>query len=246
MERRLVYFVADVHLGLPERDPAGREARFLDFLDGIPKDARALYLLGDIWDFWYEYRDVVPREGARVVARLINLVDAGVDVVFVPGNHDIWTYSFFESLGIRKVLQPVSEKIGDRTFCLGHGDGLGGSDLFYGLTLKMFRSRFIQRLFSTLHPWIAFRMATAWSGDGRKRHSGYHFRGDESEPLYRFALGRTEDFCIFGHFHQEFDATLPGGRRMIILGDWISGGRPYAVFDAATSSFSLHSGAARP
>ena len=245
MERSLVYFVADVHLGLAEGYPAEREARFIDFLDSIPKDALALYLLGDIWDFWYEYRDVVPREGARVVARLINLVDAGVKVVFVPGNHDIWAYSFFESLGIHKIQQPISEKIGDKTFCLGHGDSLGGSGLLYGLTLKMFRSRFLQKMFSTLHPWLAFRLATAWSADGRTRHSSYHFKGDKSEPLYRFALGRTEDYCIFGHYHQKFDATFPGGRRMIILGDWINGGQPHAVFDAANSSFSLRSAAVR-
>lgn len=246
MERRLVYFAADVHLGLPEGDPAEREARFAAFLDSIPRDALALYLLGDIWDFWYEYHDVVPREGARIVSKLVALVDAGVQVVFMPGNHDIWTYSFFESLGIRKVQQPLSEKIGDKTFCLGHGDGLGGTRPLYGLALKMFHSRFLQRLFSTIHPWLAFRMAKAWSGSGRKRHSGYVFKGDESEPLYRFALGRTEDYCIFGHFHQKFDATLPGGRRMIILEDWIKGGVPYAVFDTATSSFSLHSADARP
>ena len=91
-ERNLIYFVADVHLGLRMQDPAEREARFIDFLKGLPAESmRALYLLGDIWDFWYEYRDVVPRSSARVVAQFIRLMDAGVEVWFCPGNHDIWT-----------------------------------------------------------------------------------------------------------------------------------------------------------
>ena len=94
--RRLVYFVSDVHLGLRTADPVERERRFLSFLDGIPaEETRALYLLGDIWDFWYEYRDVVPREGARVVAKFIALMDEGVQVCFFPSNHDMCCFSFF-------------------------------------------------------------------------------------------------------------------------------------------------------
>ena len=237
--RTLVYFVADVHLGLQAVDPAEREARFVSFLKDIPRDALALYLLGDIWDFWYEYRDVVPREGARVVAELVALVDAGVDVVFVPGNHDIWAYSFFESLGIRKMQQPLSVALGGKTFCLGHGDGLGGGRFGYNLILKVFRSRWAQRLFSTLHPWIAWRLAMKWSESNRKKHVGYHFRGAD-EPLYKFASAQAADYCIFGHFHDKVDMRLPGGGRFIVLGDWIDGGKPYAVFDTATSSFSLY------
>ena len=98
-ERTKVYFTSDVHLGLGTADPAEREERFVRWLKSIQADAKALYLLGDIWDFWYEYRDVVPKEGARVLAQLINLMDNGVEVWFMPGNHDIWCYSFFESLG---------------------------------------------------------------------------------------------------------------------------------------------------
>ena len=241
MERCLVYFTSDVHLGLREGDPAERETRFVEFLKGIPRDALALYLLGDIWDFWYEYRDVVPRQSGQVTARLVALIDAGVQVYFIPGNHDIWTYSYLESLGIQKVEQPYSTQIGGKTFCLGHGDRLGGTGFWYGLALKMFHSKFLQGLFSILHPWLAYRLANAWSSSGRKRHSSYQFKGDESEPLYRFVLGRSEEYCIFGHFHNGFSGDLPGGRRLVILEDWIRGGQPHAVFDAATSSFSLHS-----
>ena len=127
-ERKLVYFVSDVHLGLRTVDPAEREARFIAFLKGLPaQEMRALYLLGDIWDFWYEYRDVIPREGARVVAALIGLMDAGVEVWFCPGNHDIWTYSYFEQLGMHRFEQPYYVTLDGKDFCLGHGDLLGGA-----------------------------------------------------------------------------------------------------------------------
>ncbi len=238
--RSLVYFVADVHLGLRSADPAERERRFLGFLRSLPRErTQALYLLGDIWDFWYEYRDVVPREGARVVAELISLMDSGVEVYFIPGNHDIWTFSFFESLGIHRLEQPVSVRLGDVSFCLGHGDRLGGGAASYNFMLKVFHSRFAQALFSTLHPWIAYRLGQGWSGGSRRSHKAYVFEA-EKEPLYRFALGRTEDYCIFGHFHCSVDMPLQGGRRLIVLKDWIDGGEPHAVFDTATSSFSLY------
>ena len=118
-ERRAVYFVSDVHLGLKVGDPVEREARFVNFLKGIPRGTtRAVCLLGDIWDFWYEYRDVVPREGIRVVSELIQLMDDGIDVYYCAGNHDIWTYRFFEDLGIRKVQQPFFTTFDGKVFCV--------------------------------------------------------------------------------------------------------------------------------
>ena len=115
------YFVSDVHLGLQVADPAGREARFVDFLRGLPQDAEALYLLGDIWDFWYEYRDVVPKGYVRVLAAIQDLITRGVKVYFFQGNHDVWTYSYFEELGMIKLTQPALVEIAGKKFCLGHG-----------------------------------------------------------------------------------------------------------------------------
>ncbi len=243
MSRREVYFVSDVHLGLEFRDPAEREERFLSFLKALPLERmRALYLLGDIWDFWYEYRDVVPREGARVVARLIAIMDAGVEVWFCPGNHDIWTFSFFESLGMHRFEQPGFFSIGGKEFCLGHGDLLGGAPRGYSMMIRLFRNRIAQRLFSLLHPWIAFRIGGGWSNSNRRSHAPYHFRG-ESEPLYRFAesvlRSRHVDFFVFGHLHDAVDMPLGGASRLIVLKDWMDGGWSYAVFDGVT--FSLHS-----
>ena len=242
--RSLVWFVSDVHLGLRTADPAERETRFVSFLKGIPRDSLAVYLLGDIWDFWYEYRDVVPREGARVVAELVALMDAGVTVYFFPGNHDQWCFSFFESLGMKRCAQPQLVEIGGKSFCLGHGDGLGGAGFSYRFLNRVFTSRLARCLFSLLHPWLAFRLGNGWSGNKREAHDRYRFRG-ESEPLYRFAVEQASqvhvDYFVFGHFHDAVDMTLPGGERFIVLKDWIGGGTPHAVFDAAAGDFSVSS-----
>ena len=240
-ERKLVYFVSDVHLGLRTVDPAEREARFIAFLKGLPaQEMRALYLLGDIWDFWYEYRDVIPREGARVVAALIGLMDAGVEVWFCPGNHDIWTYSYFEQLGMHRFEQPYYVTLDGKDFCLGHGDLLGGAKRGYKLMIKVFHNRAAQWLFSLLHPWMAYRFGLGWSNSNRRKHKPYHFRGAE-EPLYRFAEAaardRHVDYFVFGHYHDAVDLTLPGGERLFVLKDWMDGGMPCGVFNG--SSFDL-------
>lgn len=238
-----VYFVSDVHLGLALYDPAEREARFVNFIRNIPRDrVSALYMLGDIWDFWYEYRDVVPRCASRVVAALIDLMDDGVEVWFCPGNHDIWTYSYFESLGMHRFDQPYYTNIGGKEFCLGHGDALGGAKRSYAFMLKVFHCRFLQRLFSTLHPWIAYRIGLGWSNSNRRTHKPYHFRG-EDEPLYKFSLGASKerhvDYFVFGHFHDAVDLELPTGARLYVLKDWMDGGMPYGCFNG--TSFELYS-----
>lgn len=242
-DRREIYFVSDVHLGLRSHDPAEREARFVSFLKSIPRDrAKALYLLGDIWDFWYEYRDVVPRIGARVVAQFISLMDAGVELWFCSGNHDMWSYSFFEELGMKRMQQPHVFEYAGKVFCVGHGDLLGGAKLGYRFLQSLFRNRLARALFSALHPWVAFRFGLGWSSKNRKSHKEYHFRGEE-EPLYRFAKQASEgthvDYFVFGHYHDKVDLELPTGARLVILKDWMGGGEPHACFNG--SSFELHS-----
>lgn len=241
-ERSLVWFVADVHLGLATADPVERERRFVTFLKSVPRNSRALYLLGDIWDFWYEYRDVIPREGARVLAELIALMDAGVQVYFFPGNHDMWCFSFFESLGMKRCTQPQLVEMGGKTFCLGHGDGLGGGSLSYRLLNGMFTSHFFRWMFSLLHPWLAYRFGMGWSGGKRRTHDAYRFKG-EAEPLYKFALEQSSqvhvDYFIFGHYHNAVDMALPTGAHLIVLTDWIRGGSPHARFDVVSSELAV-------
>lgn len=235
--RKLTYFVSDVHLGLDFNDPAGRERRFVEFLRGIHSDsAEALYMLGDIWDFWFEYRDVVPKGYSLVFAELIRLHGEGVRLYFFGGNHDLWTFGYLESLGVKVLEQPYFIEIGGKTFCLGHGDGLGDVPRSYKLMQALFRCRFAQRLFALLHPTIAFWLARTWSETKRKRRkSRYHFRGAD-EPLYKYAdsiaARRHVDYFIFGHYHSPVDLPLPHGGRLIIMDDWLDEGTaPYLYFD---------------
>ena len=242
-ERNEYWFVADVHLAQPATDEPERERRFAAFLRTVPTErVRALYLLGDIWDFWYEYRDVISRSGGRVLAELIRLMNEGVEVWFCTGNHDVWTYSYFESLGMHRFYQPYYVQIAGKDFCLGHGDMLGGAPLGYRLMIWAYNNRVLQRLYSSLHPWIAYRLARKWSLHSRKKHSDHCFRG-EQEPLWKFAVEeasrRHVDFFVFGHYHQAVDATLPGGAKFYVLKDWIKGGMHWAVFNG--SSFELRS-----
>ncbi len=238
--RSLSYFVSDVHLGLDVHDMKDREARFVSFLKSVPPDRTdALYLLGDIWDFWYEYRDVVPRGYVRVFAALIDLMDAGVKVYFFPGNHDAWCYSYFSELGMRVLRQPYISEIGGKIFCLGHGDGLGKGMKLYKLMKWGFNNRFLQAMFSALHPWIAFRLGKGWSRNSRlAKNIPYAFKG-ASEPLYRYceaiASRRRVDYFIFGHYHTSVRLKLPEGSDFVILKDWMESSH-YAVFDGETLS----------
>ena len=245
-ERTLVYFVSDVHLGLDVNDPADRESRFVKFLNSIPKDrTMALFMLGDIWDFWYEYRDVVPKGYVRVFASLMDLMDAGVKVYFFQGNHDIWCYHYFESMGIEILQQPFPLEIGGKVFCLGHGDGLGPGHFWYKVMRWAFRNKVCQWLFSTfLHPTVAFRIGTGWSKKSRvARNEEYVFRG-EDEPLYKFAVDFSKevhvDYFIFGHFHTSVDMTLPGGGRLLVLKDWMQPqSSNWIVFDLISGCFGI-------
>ena len=232
MDRKLTYFVSDVHLGLQVADPADREGRFVSFLRDLPQETEAVYMLGDIWDFWYEYRDVVPKGYVRVFAALTDLIDRGVKVYFFPGNHDIWTYSYFEELGMTKLAQPCKVEIAGKTFCLGHGDGLGPTPLGYRFIKTIFNNRPLQILFSMLHPWFAYRLGNVWSKNSRlSHHEQYVFKGAD-EPLYQFAEAYPEkvDYFIFGHFHSQADVTMPGGSRLLLLKDWMESS-PYLCYD---------------
>lgn len=233
-QKSLTYFVSDVHLGLRVADPVDRERRFVEFLRGLPEETEALYLLGDIWDFWYEYKHVVPKGYVRVFAALTELIDRGVDVFFFQGNHDVWTYSYFEELGMKKLRQPAVVEIAGKRFCLGHGDGLGPVPLGYRFLRGIFHNRVLQFLFSMLHPWIAFGLGNGWSRSNRLSHDKeYVFKGKD-EPLYKFAeeFARENriDCFVFGHYHSDVHMKLQSGADFIILKDWIHGS-PYLCIE---------------
>ena len=240
MDGKFTYFVSDVHLGLDVNDPQGRERRFVDFLRSLdPGKTSALYLLGDIWDFWYEYRDVVPKGYVKVFAAIVGLIESGVDVYFFQGNHDVWTYSYFEELGMKRLVQPAVVEIDGKVFCLGHGDGLGPVPSGYRFLRKIFHCRALQSLFSMLHPWLAFRLGNGWSkGNRLARHEEYVFKG-AAEPLYIFAeeFSRRHkvDYFVFGHYHVSVDLPLDTGARLVVLKDWI-GASPYLYFDGISGT----------
>lgn len=233
MSGKPTYFVSDVHLGLRVCDPADRERRFVDFLRSLPEDTGALYLLGDIWDFWYEYRHVVPKGYVRVFAALQELMDKGVQVYFFQGNHDVWTYSYFEELGMKRLVQPALVEIAGKRFCLGHGDGLGPVPLGYRILRGAFHSRLLQFLFSLLHPWLAFSLGNGWSRNNRLAHDERYVFDGENEPLYKFAESFSRendvDYFIFGHYHAEVHMTLPSGAELHVLKDWMKSS-PYLYF----------------
>lgn len=244
MTKHLTYFVSDIHLGARIGDPARREKDFVKFLKEIdPAQTDTLYLLGDIFDFWYEYRYVVPKGYTRVLGALTDLVDAGVKVFFFEGNHDIWTFSYLQELGLVKLQQPYITDIGGKRFCLGHGDGLGPGDHVYKFNKWLFTRKLSQRLFSALHPWIAFKWATGWSHRSRTEKPIAHtFRGEE-EPLYiyckEFQAHTPVNHFIFGHYHCRVDFPV-GTARLHILGDWMTAPN-WMVLDTATGKLEAKS-----
>lgn len=241
------YFISDVHLGAAFCDRNGLERRFVSLLDRIREErAEAVYLLGDIFDFWYEYRYVIPRGHTRALGALARLCDSGVKVYFFRGNHDVWVYDYFErEIGMTVLEQPYVTEIEGSIFCLGHGDGLGKTDMGFRIIRWAFHNRFLQVIFSALHPRWAFGLGYAWAGHSRKMKNApdkmerYVFRGKE-EPLFRYADafgrdyraahgGRGIDYYIFGHYHTPGTVDIPSGGRMTILGCWVDGA-VYAVF----------------
>lgn len=235
-----VYFLSDAHLGsLAIPHARMQERRLVNFLDGIKHKAEAVYLLGDIFDFWYEYRTVVPRGYTRLLGKISELTDLGVEVHYFCGNHDLWQTDYFEKeCGMTVHHHDEVVEIGDRTFYLAHGDGLGSDDRHYGLLRRVFHSRVCQRLFSALHPRWGVAFGLEWAKHSRlKRENGVEppYQGEAKEPLVRFAKSYMQshpdiNYFVFGHRHIELDLMLARDTRILILGDWINL-FSYAVFD---------------
>lgn len=219
------YFVSDLHLGA-DADPGGvRERAFVDFLRTLPADAEALYLLGDIFDFWVDYREVVPRGGVRVLAALADVAER-TDVWFFRGNHDWWVTDYFEKeLGVHIVQEPYKEiELGGRRICLGHGDTLGAHDAKSKLIFHVFRNKTCIALLKMLPPRWVFRFAHAWSARSRRRHPEPAPFGGRETSLYRFVneYGRDHDIdlYIFGHWHAPARLPVESGGELIILPAW--------------------------
>ncbi len=240
-KRHLIFFASDVHLGLDVKNPVERENEFVRFLRAIPKEETAgVYLLGDIWDFWYEYHDVVPKGYVRVFSALMDLIGAGVEVYFIKGNHDAWCFRYFQEMGIHVLEQPYLFEMGGKKFCIGHGDGLGPGMGLYKFMKKCFNAYWFRRCCGFIHPRIVFWFATGWSRKSKlARNVPYQFRGVE-EPLYKwadeFSRQNPVDYILMGHYHTRCEENLPSGARLMILKDWVD--QPfYLNFDGMTGTF---------
>ncbi len=222
-----IFFLSDAHLGFPNRiESLEREKKLVLLLDQISDEAEAIYFLGDMFDFWYEYRSVVPKGYVRFLGKLAELADRGVDIHYFIGNHDIWAYKYLEEeIGLEIHREALITEIGTKQFFLVHGDESNRSDRKFLFLKNLFTNKSLQWLFSRLHPNFAFWLASAWSKHSRMVHGTKPFE-KEKEPMVVFSrenlLEEGLDFIVFGHRHCPVDYELNKQTRMIILGDWIT------------------------
>lgn len=236
-ERNKLYFASDFHLGAPDQTSSRiREDRIVRWLDSIRADAAEIYLIGDIFDFWFEYKFVIPRGFIRLQGKLAELADSGIKIVFFRGNHDMWMFDYFTSeLGIEIISNELTFERAGKKFYLHHGDGLGPGDRKYKFLKKIFRSRIAQWFFARMHPNMGYGIATMWSKHSRMQSfREEEYFGDDNEWLVSYCkdLLKKEhyDYMIFGHRHLPIDLKLSGGGRYINLGEWTNF-NSYAVFD---------------
>ncbi|MBK6482514.1 MAG: UDP-2,3-diacylglucosamine diphosphatase [Chitinophagaceae bacterium] len=241
-----VYFASDLHLGIPDYNASlEREKRFVRWLDQVQSDASAIFIVGDLFDFWFEYRQVVPKGYVRVLGKLAALRDKGIPVYFFTGNHDQWMRDYFQhELGIPVFHEPQRVTIGGKQFLIAHGDGLGPGDHGYKFLKTLFRGRFSRWLFGILHPDIGVWLGKRWSKNNRliNGNDQAEFMGEEKEWLVQFArtVLKTDpiDYFIFGHRHIVLEYQLTETSKYINLGDWIKF-NSYAVFDGKALTVKL-------
>lgn len=233
-----IYFLSDFHLGTPSySESLQREKKVVAFLDSIKTKAAEILIVGDMFDFWFEYKTTVPKGYVRLLGKLAELTDAGIKIHFFVGNHDMWMSGYFEhELNIPVYFHPKIFEWNDKKFYVAHGDGLGPGDHNYKFLKSLFRNRIIQMLFGAVHPSWGIGLANFFSQRSRAK-TGYkdlEFLGEEGEWLIIFCrqmLAKEHfDFFIFGHRHYPIDYKLTDSSRYVNLGDWLHY-FTYAVFD---------------
>lgn len=233
-----IYFASDFHLGAPnEKVSRLREKEICAWMDSIREDCEELFLVGDIFDFWFEYKQAIPRGFVRLQAKIASFTDAGIPVHFFTGNHDMWIFDYIPSeLGVKLYKKPIQRTFQGKKFYIGHGDGLGPGDHGYKFLKKFFASKICQWMFARFHPnfgiWLAnysSKSSRAATGDSDEK-----FLGEENEwlAIYSKEMEAKEhhDFYIFGHRHLPLEIDLNANSRYVNLGDWIHY-FTYGVFD---------------
>ena len=233
-----IYFASDNHLGAPTSQLSQpREKKFVRWLETVRKDAAAVFLLGDLFDFWFEYNTVVPKGFTRTLGKLAEITDSGIPVYYFVGNHDLWMNGYFEEeLNIPVYHKPQIFEIGGKKFFIGHGDGLGPGDKGFKRMKKVFTNPVSKWFFRWLHPDLGVRMAQYFSVRNRmiSGEEDVRFLGEDKEWLVQYAKRKLEnqhfDYFVFGHRHLPLDIALSEDSRYVNLGDWI-GYFSYGVFD---------------
>ena len=235
-ENKRIYFASDIHFGEPNyKATRKRELKIIRWLDAIQQDAQAIFLVGDIFDFWFEYKTVVPKGYVRFLGKIAELVDNGLPIYVFVGNHDIWMRDYLEKeLGVTIFRNQLIVKTNAKRIFVAHGDGLGPGDLKFKLLKKVFTNKFCQWLFRWLHPDIGIKIANIWSRRSRIGHALDKYEGPEKEWLVAYAKRKIKeeqcDYFIFGHRHIPIEYNINEKTKYINLGDWI-GNNSYAVFD---------------
>lgn len=230
------YFLSDAHIGTQiVENVREHEKRLVDWLEMVRHDATEIFLVGDIFDFWFEYKSCIPKGYNRLLGKLAEITDNGVKVHFFIGNHDLWTFGYLEQeIGLTVYKSPqVFELLGYRFFVT-HGDGVNDKSRVFRITRKLFHSRMMQKCFGFIHPNIGISMAKNLSNNNRKKHSYVPYKGEENEPLIQFASNYSADnsidYFVFGHRHIVLNMQIASGSRVVILGDFYEE-FSYAVFD---------------
>jgi len=233
-----IYFASDQHFGAPTTEKSKiREQKFVKWLDEIKSDAEAIFLLGDLFDFWFEYKTVVPKGFVRVLGKLAELKDSGIQIYFFVGNHDLWMADYFETeLNIPVYHKPKEFTFSNKTFLIGHGDGLGPGDKGYKRMKKVFTNPFSKWLYRWLHPDIGMALAQYLSVKNKliSGEDDVHFLGEENEWLVLYCKKKLTqkhyDYFMFGHRHLPLEISLSNNSKYINTGDWIRY-FTYAVYD---------------
>lgn len=233
-----IYFSSDQHFGIPSLEESHkRERKFVKWLEMVEKDAEHIFLLGDFFDFWFEYKSVVPRGFTRVLGKLAQITDKGIPISFFVGNHDLWMDDYFEKeIGVKIYRKTQIFEFYGKKFFLGHGDGLGPKDIKFKLMKKVFINPLAKWLFARVHPNFAISIANYFSHRSKLANGDEYkiFMGKEKEWLVAYAERKLEtldiDYFLFGHRHLAMDIELSNGARYINTGEWVTKTN-YAVFE---------------
>lgn len=244
-ENDKIYFASDFHLGLTAGSPpVEREKKVVRWMNKAAEDAKEIYLLGDIFDYWWEYKKVVPRGFTRFLGTAATITDSGIPIHFFTGNHDMWVGDYLSGeCGFTIHTAPVTRIMNGKKFHLAHGEGLGTKDISYKILLSIFRNKPLRAIYSSIHPTIGVGIGHRWSLSSRLgKGEMKKFLGEENEDLIRYSKAILEnekiDYFIFGHRHLAMSYVISEGAEILFLGDWIRNGS-FAEWNGKVLTFKM-------